>query len=86
MCCFMILLVGVVSFDVALYIFKPEHYLNGIKSSVIIYIPLIFIGVFTIYNMITEIEKVRLVSKGEFLIIDARVQFVGKKVWGDIHI
>lgn len=82
MCCFMILLVGVVSFDVALYIFKPEHYLNGIKSSVIIYIPLIFIGVFTIYNMITEIEKVRLVSKGEFLIIDARVQFVGKKSLG----
>jgi hypothetical protein len=43
---------------------------------------LIFIGVFTIYNTISEIEKVRLVSKGEFLIIDARVQFVGKKSLG----
>lgn len=78
--CFIFLFVGVVSYDIALYIFKPEHYLNVIKGTALIFIPLmIFICVFNIYNMITEIEKVSLVSKGEFLIIDARVQFVGRK-------
>ncbi len=81
-CCFIFLLIGVISFDIALYIFKPEHYIDGIKCSAIIFIPLIFICVFIIFNMITEIEKTSLVSKGEFLIIDAKVQFVGKKSMG----
>ena len=77
--CFLFLLTGVIAFLVASYFFAPENLAKVGPFILIFGFFLSFIGWFSIYNLITEIQKVRLVSKGDFKIIDAKVQFVGRK-------
>ena len=79
MCCFWFLFAATVAYVVSAYIFKPEYFENTLKASFILLPFICLLGGFNIFNMITEIEKVHLVAKGDFQIIDARVQFVGKK-------
>ena len=79
MACFGFISIGIIAFVVTSYLFAPENLTNGRPMFIILGFFLCIIGWFCIFNMIKEIEKVRLVSKGDFQIIDAKVQFVGKK-------
>ena len=49
------------------YLFAPENLTNGRPMFIILGFFLCIIGWFCIFNMIKEIEKVRLVSIGDFL-------------------
>lgn len=77
--CFLVLFTGIVSFEIATYIYHPDAFRKGLPVMLFIVLLLIFTGWFGIYNMIMEIEKVRMVSRGDFQIVDARVQYSGKK-------
>ena len=80
--CFWVVFLATVAYIVASYIFKPEYLDKCLQIMPIMILPLGFIGLFCIYNTMTENEKVWLVTKGDFQIIDAKVQFVGKKRLG----
>lgn len=77
--CFAVISIGIIAFAVASYLFEPDNLTKAWPMFIILGFFLCIIGWFCIYNMITEIEKVRMVSKGDFQIIDAKVQYVGKK-------
>ena len=77
--CFLVLLIGIVADIIVTYIFKPEYKTINFRLLLVLLPFLVIIGGFNIYNMITEIQKVRMISQGEFQIIDAKVQYVGQK-------
>ena len=76
-CAFLLMLAGFVLF-VTIILGSCKTQLTYIITFLYGAALVLAIGV-VVYNIITEGEKVRLVSKGEFQIIEANIQFAGKK-------
>ena len=82
LCLFLVPFLGFAAYDAGAYLFKPEYFGFGIKYTLIFSPLLIFLGCFCLYIIICENEKVRIASNGECLIIEAIVQYAGKKRMG----